>query len=78
MAFDWKQKLKEGKTAAGQAFGQAVEAGKQLVVKADEQLTKLDGKVQEGTTKIVNKVEEKVLSMRRKKEEPKNDGPANG
>ncbi|MEZ0224028.1 MAG: hypothetical protein ACAH83_05705 [Alphaproteobacteria bacterium] len=78
MAFDWKKKLKDGKAAAGAAFTQAVETGKKIAVKADEKLTALDDKMHEGTVKIVNKVEEKLVPRRKKKEEPKNDGPANG
>ncbi len=76
MAFDWKQKLKDGREKAGAAFTQAVEAGKQVVVKADAKLTKFDNKVQEGATKLATKVETKVASLRKKKEEPKKDGPA--
>lgn len=77
MAFDWKQKLKDGKAKAGTAFAQAVETSKQLVVKADETLVALDGKVQEGTVKLVNKVEEKMAGLRKKKDAPKSDAPKN-
>lgn len=78
MAFDWKQKLKDGKEKAGAAFTQAVETGKHVVAKADEKLTVLDDKIAEGTNRLVTKVEEKVTALRQKKEQPKNDGPANG
>lgn len=77
MAFDWKQKLKDGKEKAGAAFTQAVAAGKVVVTKADEKLQALDEKVAEGTNRLVTKVEEKVLTLRKKKDEKK-DGPANG
>jgi hypothetical protein len=77
MAFDWKQKLKDGREKAGAAFTQAVEASKTVVTKADEKLQALDEKVAEGANRLVTKVEEKVLAMRKKKDEKK-DGPANG
>jgi len=63
MAFDWKKKLEEGKTKAGEAFAKAV-------VKADELADKADAAV----TGLVNKLEEKIS----KKDAPKNDGPKNG
>jgi lysophospholipid acyltransferase (LPLAT)-like uncharacterized protein len=76
MTFDWKQKLKDGKEKAGAAFTQAVETGKKVVVKADAKLVELDNKMQDGVNKLATKVEQKVASLRKKKEEPKKDGPA--
>lgn len=87
MAFDWKKKLQEGKDAAGKAFTEAVESGKELAgkaavkgrelaVKADEKLTELDEKIEAGTNKAVNAIENKLATIGRKKDEPK--GPSNG
>lgn len=77
MAFDWKQKLKDGKDKAGAAFAQAVETSKHVVAKADEKLAILDDKVADGAHRLASAVEGKVASLRKKKEEPKKDGPAN-
>lgn len=74
MAFDWKSKLAEGKKAATEAFGKAVEKGTELAVKAEAKATELSDKLDAKTTEIVNKVEEAVS----KKRAPKNEGPKQG
>lgn len=63
MAFDWKQKLQDGKAAAATAFGKAA-------TKAEE----LSDKAEAAVGGLVNKIEEKFT----KKPEAKKDTPKNG
>lgn len=93
MAFDWRKKLEEGKKAAGKAFEQASEKGKELgekalvkgkelAIAADKKLEELDEKIEAGTNRAVNAIEDKLATIgRARKEEPKKDapkGPSNG
>jgi hypothetical protein len=64
MTFNLKQKLKDGKDATVKAFTKAVDGG-----------NKLAGKVEAKLTAIEHTVGEKVHNLRKKKTEPKNDGP---
>ncbi|MDF3023741.1 MAG: hypothetical protein K0R10_1102 [Alphaproteobacteria bacterium] len=61
---DWKQKLKDGKKLAGQAFTTAV-----------EKVTALDDKLEGGKVKIVNAIEDKLATIGRDKRKKDGDTP---
>lgn len=64
MAFNWKEKLQQGKEAAADAFAKAVVKGEELADKAEKAAIEFGGEVKAKVEEI-------------KKGTPKNGGPKN-